>query len=220
MQNLQKLFAEIDKCCGFQRHLMASSPDIPRLSVDHATDVQGGSPKMGLIERLKAKNEERKMSSPTILMTAEMAKLKKPSPKSSPDTSPGGTLERSQKPAKPRSPFLPFKNKRDPVKSKENGVGNKREKSPTPVPGKSLAPEHSNFILKAPDAAPTEPSSKSKLQSGGFIMKGRVIPPPPSRPPPKLKSEKPLPALPGEIIINENYYYNYSLTDFSFVKIL
>ena len=175
---------------------MASSPDIPRLSVDNATNVRGGSPKMGLIERLKTKNEERKMSSPTILMTADVAKLKKPSPSSSPDTSPSGTLERSQKPTKPRSPFLPFKNKKDAAKLKENELGNKRDKSP--APGKSFGPEHSNFILKARDAAATEPSKdKPKLQSGGFIMKGRIIPPPPSRPPPKLKSEKPLPALPG-----------------------
>ena len=225
---------------------MVPSPQAPRRSVDHVLEMQGGSPKMGLIERLKALNGDRKMSSPASLMVDDVAKFRKPSPLSSPDGSPSGTLERSpksprsprprspffafrnkkddvakiRKPSplsspdgspsgtlerppksprspRPRSPFFAFKNKKDPAKVKENGIENKRDrsKSPNPTPENDLvsALDTSNFILKVP-----EPPAKAKPQSGGFIVKGRVIPPPPSRPPPKLKFDKPLPDEPGE----------------------
>ena len=86
--------------CIFQKQLIVS-PSLPHRSVDHVLDMEGGSPKMGLLERMKAVQGDRKMSSPTLMITG---KLKKSSPCSSTDSSPSSTLERLKKPSKPRSP--------------------------------------------------------------------------------------------------------------------
>ncbi len=97
---------------------------------------------------------------------------------------PGGTMER----------VLANKllQKKSPTGSPDVSPGSTLERKPALPPKRDTDPTSSKESIES------SPSSQSpKLKSGGYMMQGRYIPPPPKRPPPKLKLDEPLPPLPG-----------------------
>lgn len=187
------------------------SPGLPRRSVDHTLDLVGGSPKMGLTERLKQQNKGKKMSAPALMITKAdknfLGNLK-PSPNSSTDTSPNGTLEKLKK---RRSPALPAS-----TESFEEELSRRLDKSennsqttsasskppilPPPRKGDIMAGDSTSADDDSGSPESQVEASSLQLRSGGFILKGRILPPPPSRPPPKLKLDKPPPLPPKAVV--------------------